>query len=199
MGSAGCLVTAICSGLTNYAIDRAETDGDITPGELCDRIISKNGFTASGDLLLDSIRAIFPQVHLLERQWTTNYPGGEVSKMNIDTALVRIRRLLSLGQPVMLHVDAVGNDKRPDHFVVAYDSTSFWVIDPWDGKRLRFSERYGDPSKGIFGYVAYVGPAIAYDIDGDNRAGTALWKLLEYRADPKKYPHYLNEAIQHLI
>jgi len=204
MGDYGCLVTCEAMIVSNYALDRLEPDGDITPGELCDRVITNGGFGTDGNEDGMVLNKVWKQMYWLERVYTTNFPDKDTSRMEINVALRRIKRLIALGQPVILHVDYPNDNDavhRPDHFIVCY-SSGWDCIDAYDGRRLKLPERYGIPEKAIFGYLAYIGPAIGYEDTGDSAAGSAAWKLSQVLKkmsinDPNR--QYVKEALDILI
>lgn len=61
-----------------------------------------------------------------------------------------IKNELRAGKMVLLHVDLVGNDSKPDHWVLCLDE-NLTIFDPWYKEIAPFTKRYGDPSRGIYG------------------------------------------------
>lgn len=61
-----------------------------------------------------------------------------------------IKKELRLGKYVLLQVDLVGNDDKPDHWVLCLDEY-FTIFDPWFNEVAPITKRYGEPSREIFG------------------------------------------------
>jgi hypothetical protein len=206
VGNYGFLVVSIANALANYAIDKAEKDGDLTPAELVTRLSEGNCFELDGNLRTQNVDAIIPKLYRLERIYTTVWPAKVGCQVNIDTAISRIRRLLRIGQPVILHVDATKwyTNLYADHFVLLV-SDDWTIVDPWDGKRVNLIERYGQPDKTIQGYLSYVGSAIQYEENGDQAAGQAAFKLTQvmkqewWKKQELPLKFYIKEALDHLI
>lgn len=171
LGQFGCLVTCIAMQMKNYAID-------VDPGTLTDALVKVNGFAPSGDLILGSVEKAYPVVHYVDRTYSTNCPETNLMRTSVDAVIGSVRKLLRLGQPVPLWVDAVDHDQRADHWVLAVDwETDLVINDPWQGDQIRFKDRYGDPYKGIYGHLAYIGPPISFPDSGTPDVGQAEWKL----------------------
>lgn len=173
MGRWGCMVTSICMALKNYAID-------ITPGDLCAKLKAINGFDSEGNLKHEAVSKLYPDVIFYERVYTSNFPG-QGQKWLVSAAIERVKNLLALGQPAILNVDNVGNDGIPDHWVMAkeYRNGDFLIHNPDGGLEQWFSQRYGDPTKKLFGHYAILGPAIGYPDSSSHerqQMGLALWK-----------------------
>lgn len=181
LGGAGCLVTAIVNALPNYAIDKMQPDGDVTPAELCQAVIAQGGFDAAGNLTPKVLEKIFPSVSFYAREFTTNYQGREIAlKVNAEVAIARILNFLDIGQLPIIHVDACLNDKWPDHFVTLV-RRDWTIVDSWDGQVINFRQRYGDPMTGVYGYLVFAAPPIGFDVDGKPAQGTVVGKLAQAR------------------
>jgi hypothetical protein len=198
MGDYGCLVTAIANSLPAYAIDRAELDGDMTAKETLTRLNAVGAFALDGNLDTQKVEQAFPQLTRFERVYTKSWPVAAAFRMDVPVALARIRRLIDLGQPVILHVDASPANGRPtaDHFVTLVDYGEWLIVDSWDGRRIRLAERYGAPDKAIQGYLAFLGPSVEC---AQPWAANAAWKLSQYLKEPVRLRHYATEALQHII
>lgn len=61
-----------------------------------------------------------------------------------------IRNELRNGKMVLLHVDLVANDDKPDHWVLCLDE-NFTIFDPWYDEVAPITKRYGKPEREIFG------------------------------------------------
>lgn len=178
MGDSGCFVTSLAMATYNFGISD-------DPGETVDRLNAVNAFTPEGFLTYTGVMAAFPALYFNERVYTTNTPDANLVKMEINAAIAKVRRGLRLGQPVMLSVDLIGNDRNQDHCILAVgdatadDSPDFWIQDPAFGDRIRFKTRYGDPRTKLYGYISIIGPPISFPVDGDPLAGQALWKATQ--------------------
>jgi hypothetical protein len=71
-------------------------------------------------------------------------------------------------------------------------------VDSWDGQMVKFSERYGDPQKGIYGYVALIGPPVNFPDSGMPAEGQAVWKLSQCLKG-NNVATYTKEALDDLI
>lgn len=183
LANGGCFITTMCMIAWNSAIQ-------LDPGQFLDRLEDENALLDDGTMTYDGLMRAFPRLLFHERVYTTN-DVGNFQKMTVDSALQRIRRLIRLGQPVGITVDAVGNDRRYDHIVAAYDNTpdgDFLIIDPAYGYKTKFSERYGRPETGVMGYVSIIGQSLQYPDDGDPKAGQALTKMAEIRRKVEALP-----------
>lgn len=200
MSSHGCFITSVSMALANYAVYDE-------PGTVLDKLIAVNGLTLDGLLSYDGLERAYPQLIYYERVYTTNDKSANLIKMQVATAIERVKKLLKLGQPVVLCVDGPDPDRNPDHAVICKDFSEgkFKIHDPNGGKDITFDERYGDPLTNLYGYVAIIGPPIGFPKDGLPGEGQSLWKLAKFRKDNgqalKKLitPNYLSEAIDSLI
>lgn len=171
----GCLVTSVSMALKNYAIDA-------DPGFLCALLGGVGGLDKEGNLVHSGIEKLYPNVIFYERRYTTNYPSPTPTpKLLIGEALSRLDRYLKLGQPVILEVDNVGNDGRPDHWVVAkeYKNGDFLIHNPDGGVEQWFSQRYGDPVKKLYGYYQIIGSPVGFPTNStpqNQELGLAAWK-----------------------
>lgn len=178
LGSHGCFIT-VMSMIT-----------DLTPDVLLRRLEDVNGLLDDGQLTYDGLMRAVPQAYFHERVYTTN-EASDGQKMQVETALARIRRLIRLGQPVGITVDAVANDRRQDHIVLAYENLpdgDFLIVDPAGGIRTKLSLRYGRPENGVMGYVSIIAPTVEYPDDGDPKGGQALQKMAELRRKVEELP-----------
>jgi hypothetical protein len=171
----GCLISVLSDMLRR-------TELDLDPGRLCEALKRVNAFSTTGDMTLDKLEQVTNRVTFHSRKATTNYAGEKYGgKMDPQAALDRIRNLIMLGMPVPVHVDAVGNDKYPDHFVLAVDleGSDLIIHDPAYGEEVRFTKRYGDPLTGIYGYAAYILQPTEAPIGGHLKFGQSLAKMSE--------------------
>lgn len=178
MGGYGCYLTSLTMAMHNFSIK-------LNPGEVLDKLIAANGLNSDGLLTYQGVMTAFKDLYFHERVYTTNDPSSNGMEMQIDVAMEKVVRLLDLGQPTILCVDNVLHDGIPDHAVVAVDYEfgrngvflDYKIHNPDMGKVQWFSERYGDPKKFLYGYVAIIGAPIAYlDQSRFQGFGTALWK-----------------------
>lgn len=162
MASHGCYVTVIASILAGTYDKRSPLGGPLTPGDLCDQLnATPGGFDSEGQLGWTSIHALYPDAFLYGRVWTTNAAYSNTARVTVDKAIRDMRRAMLLGFTVGICVDLVGSDKVPDHIVACEempeDLSQLLVMDPAYGDIRLFSDRYGDPLKGIMGYRLLVG------------------------------------------
>jgi len=200
LGQAGCLVTCCAMSMSNFAITT-------NPGDLCTQLNSRKGFDVNSMLSLNVPGSIWSSISLVGRFFTTLYPQNNVSKVEIQTAIKNIQRLIQFGIPVSLNVDTTPNDKNknPDHWVVAYDSlvNDFQIIDPIDGKAVKLSSRYDFSDKAIYGYTAWIGAPISFPNEdsitpGLQSDGSCAWKLSQAIKGINK-DQYIREAFENLI
>ena len=194
----GCLATAILDTFPVYQIQ-------MDPVTYFNKLVSVGGFDPEGNLNHTAIEKIDPNLVFYERVYTTN-SKSQSQKMLVSAAIDRARSLLSLGQPVMLEVDNVGNDGRGDHWLCASDfkagdKPDFLVSNPDGGKMHWFSERYGDPQKGLHGLYCILGPSQFFP-DGTSRdrqqMGLAAWKAAMVWSG-KSVPTYSKEILSALL
>jgi len=174
--SHGCFSVAVCAALHAFQVNW-------TPREFRDRAVEHHGYDADGLLVWDAIRRMTgDRVFWHERVYTSNDPRNNGLEMKANVALAKVCRYIDLGMPVILCVDAVGNDGYPDHAVVTEDyrlspSIDFRIMDPARGRKFMFSEVYGDPRKKVYGYVSFIGPATMYPDGSPHKGeGSVLWK-----------------------
>ncbi len=174
MRSDGCTLTCVAMVLNTYGYQ-------IDPGQLCDLMNQKGGFTSEGLLIWSVVTKYFPNAVFTDSTsgWTTRRKD-QVQKVEIGTALEWIRNLVGCGMPVMINVDNIGNDGIQDHFVVVYDApaTGPWRIkDPDGGLDLLLApgHKYGPPELAIYGLRTLIGPSLSRP---DYVSPMDLWKGL---------------------
>jgi hypothetical protein len=177
MASDGCFITSYAMCLKAWGVDT-------NPGEVLDRLLAVNGLDGFGQLTYSGVERAYPQIHFHDRIYTSIDPRNSGAEMDVKVALMRIRRLLDLGQPVILTVDCVGNDRIADHAVACFDYKldgnvviDLKIHDPAFGKTMWISEHYGRPLESVYGYVALIGPPITETVP--KGLGVALWKSKE--------------------
>ena len=172
IGPEGCFLSCIAMALGNYAID---TD----PGSLSTALKPLGGFDSEGNMNHNKLPLLYPQILDFRRVDTTNAPGGGGKTLPL-TAIEDIKRLISIGMPVQVWVDNVGNDGKPDHWVLCkdYKNGDFLINNPDGGLEQWFSVRYGDITKKLYGYYAMIGPPIAFpdsSTQADHEDGQAAY------------------------
>lgn len=178
VGSHGCTCTDLCNALANYAV--AET-----PRTVVQKLTAQGGIMPSGDLLWASVERVWPSVTFYWRQYTSLEGPMYANRQNLDAAIARIRKLIRRGQPVLINVDAIGNDRQTDHWIlgVDVDADGEVVVDcPWRGDRTRFSVHYRSMREGIYGYTVLIGAPISYvssSSGGDIDIGSGLFKAAQ--------------------
>jgi len=193
----GCMVTSLSMALKNYGIDA-------DPGFLCSLLGGTGGLDQEGNLVHSGIEKIYPDVVFYERQYTSNYPGNTPKpKLLIGESLRRLQSYLSLGQPVILEVDNVGNDGRPDHWVVAkeYRDGDFLIHNPDGGIEQWFSKRYGDPAQKLYGFYQVIGQPTGFPPNSPperQNLGLAAWKAAQVWKG-KNVATYSKEILGHIV
>ena len=138
----------------------------------------------------DALHRLFPDVFMYGRIWSTNAAFNNTAKASVDKCVRDLRRAVLLGFTPGICVDLVGGDKLPDHIValenLPEDINQMTVMDPAFGDVRLFSDRYGDPLKGIMGYRLMIGDradkpyqdGTKYQIDGTflNSLIVSTWK-----------------------
>ena len=187
----GCYLTSIAMLMHNGAIT-------FDPGQVRDKIVAVNGLLPSGEVTYSGVMAAFPQVYFHERGYTSNTVDTNIMKTNIDVALRKIQRLVSLGQPVILSVDNIGNDNNPDHAVVLFDAPddlNKWRIkDPDGGLDIFFKDKYGDPRTEVFGWIVILISPISFPDDGLPGTGQCAYKLAVLNKQLESVPNLLPAA-----
>lgn len=197
LSSDGCLVTCLSMALANFAIN-------VNPGELCTLINSLNGFDEYGNLYLEAISKKYSSVSLIGSYETSLSKRPQYTKIEIGEAIHRIQRLIHLGIPVALNVDAIGHDGLADHFVLAYDcvgTNDFQINDPISGKSVKLSSKYDFADKAIYRYIAWIGAPISFpnaDNGGLPSEGVTAWKLSQAIKGISR-DLYTREAFENLI
>ena len=191
----GCFITSLTMIINNFGIF-------LNPGEVLDLLVINKGLFGDGQLSYESVSRIWPQLTFVERGYTTNHPGNNVQKTDIVTAVNWMKAHVRHGFPIILAVDNQGNDGVPDHAVVLYDAPDDvmqWRIkDPDGGKDIFFKDKYGDPMKKVFGWVAIVGYPLTQAENGQPMVGTCLAKLGEAKRGRNKDMN-ISEAFQTLL
>lgn len=176
--SDGCYITSLTAALWNYEIQ-------LTPDKVLAALVANGGINAQGWVTYDGVERAFPSVCYSERVYTKNDPSPDIAKMETAVAIEKVKKYLKLGQPVILSVYLPVNQQKPNHAVCCYDwdGQHFWIMDPDGGRQITFDSRYGDPLTNLYGYVALIGPPIAFPKDGYPGLGSALWKIAKFYKD----------------
>jgi Peptidase_C39 like family len=193
IGSHGCTVSAIAMLLARFGITE-------TPATVVTKLRAVGGFMPSGDLLWAAIPQVWPRVHFVWRQYTTLEDPSYAYRKTMASSIIQVHRLLSMGQPVLLNVDAV-KDTRPDHWVVAEDGTlaEFVINNPDGGRRQLFSDRFGELARGIYGYTVLIGDTAYFPSwSTDLQDAHAVWKAAEVAAG-RNIATYSKEILEDLI
>lgn len=215
LGSDGCYITSLTMGLPNRGI--LNPDGSfMNPGQVLNRLKAVGGLNNDGLLTYDGVERAFPQLSFYDRIYTTNDPSSGGSEMQASVAIMKVKRLLELGQPTILCVDNLKNDGIPDHAVLAHDFVSlgqdkydFLINDPDGGKQMYFTSKYGDPMTKLYGYVAIIGQAgdlPSWSTEGSESAAiakiSAVKEIIErmpYSEENRLLKMYSKEAIDALL
>lgn len=203
MWSHGCYVTSVAMLLANFGVN-------VTPGELCDKLNSVNGFDAGGQLEWDAIEKLFPSVVWADSFWTTRFTkANDVSKVQQDVALNRIASMVRMGMPVILCVDVphVNTPDWPDHAIVLKyapgDGYGWTYNDPNGGTVGQFAEgsEYGLPKDGVFGARFLIGSPLYfadYSKDQDKKNGQVANRLAQIKRG-RNVTLNCNEALDIMI
>jgi len=145
IGSYGCLL--IC-----HTMMMGYYGHEIDPLQL-NEIYKNNGvFTGDSKNLINFWRAgkVFEDIKADE----------SVDCRNTPCDLTKIDKYLNERKPVIVFVDNVYNDKKPDHFVLIIGKTNdgkYLTNDPWMGETYFFDAKWGDPATNIYGLRLYSG------------------------------------------
>lgn len=167
------MVTSFTMATRNWGIN-------LDPGQVCDLFNSKGMFDQFGNFIISKINTVFPDVYFKSRIVTTVDPNPTAQKEDIHVSLGRIKTLIDLGQPVLINVDLVGQDKNADHWIVAwgYVEEAGYVIDlymndPAYGDSGLMSHRYGAVQQSVYGYASFVGQPTSFP-DGTSARTSAI-------------------------
>ena len=152
MAGSGCLVTSIAMSLWGFG-------HQITPGDLCEAFNAiPGGFSKDDGMMSEWLINLVPGLEDMEFDAIeeTDLDGSKDKRVKMSDAINAITTRLSEGKTVILHVDLSphNNINDGDHFVLCYD----WnggdpkIHDPWFGTDTVLSEKYGKPTKSIYGY-----------------------------------------------
>lgn len=205
----GCYVTSLTSLLWAYKIE-------LDPGQALDKLNDAGALGPDGFMNYQGVETAFPWVKFYDRLRTSNDPTSGVQKKEIGACLSSIKKLIDLGNPVILTVDNIKNDGIPDHAICAKDYIldssgfvkDFKIMDPDGGRDIKFSDKFGDVWKKLYGYIAFIGPTVMFR-DGTpeitKSASQALWKLSQVKKyhkaeiDKLQRGFYTWEAMGHFL
>jgi hypothetical protein len=174
MAGFGCDICSLASTLWAFEIN---TD----PGKLYTALKAEGGIAPDGEINNDVVTKVYPDVVFGGSLETVLNPAVSEGKITMDEAALHIQRLLNIGIPVIIQVDAWKNDKvkSPNHFVevVDWNNGDPLIIDPIFGEVMPLSKNYGTPETAIFGLRIWIGSPITVPTNGDLQAGIAAWKI----------------------
>jgi hypothetical protein len=196
MAGFGCYDTCVASALWAFQID---TD----PGRLANMLLAMKpkGFTDDGLVKNASITDLFPWVVYEGSVMTDLLKKGDGNK-TMSSSLRQIERMLGIGFPVIVSVDAAINDgrKAATHFVLFADWNNGdpLFMDPITGKVDLLSKHYGKPQDAIFNFRVFVGPPTTPFMD--LHEGVAAWKISQAKKELKSKNYslsgqFLDEAL----
>lgn len=174
IGKDGCLMTCVVNWLKAVGIDT-------TPDKLVEAVEKVGGIADDGNFMSYLLWKVYPDTYLLDRYQTANDKDSYIQHYTTEKALAHIKRLLSMGLPVIVHVDAVAADGHPDHFVLVHDyldGTNINCFDPYYGA-INFKAKYGDPAKSVYGICAMLGTPVSSIDNGANQNGAAVGKMIK--------------------
>lgn len=197
-GPKGCALTSTAMHIAAYGIN-------MDPGQLTKLLNANDGFDSEGFIKWSVLVQLFPQLYFGGAFYTTNHTGQMTGKIEPPVAIERIKKLVRLGQPVLLHVDHSPSIPGEDHFVDLFDAPddlTKWMIHdpdmPPNSAPIPFQQRYGSPLTGIFGWRQLLGPPTMfpdYSTPFDESVAQALWKASQI-AQGKNVMTYSKEIIQ---
>jgi len=152
IGGYGCLMTDATMVARYYG-------HDVNPAQMNQLLIDNGGYVNGNLFVFGALTDIFPDVVI---DW-----NNFINCIDTPAPLGTIDAMLLAGYPVIVQVDFNPSDADIDqHWVtiVGKQGGSYIINDPIDGARVKFEERYGDPSRYIFRLAGYKGtPAVIPD------------------------------------
>lgn len=195
IGTHGCTCTDVANALYNYGIEE-------TPATVVKKLTAAGGILPSGDLVWSFIEKVWPNVTFYWRQYTMLEGPMYANRQTVDAAIARIRRLIALGQPVLINVDSIGNDRVTDHWVTGFDRDTdgeIIVHCPFRGDVTRFSAHLGSMKNGIYGYAVLIGaPRAIPDWSAEGAEAAALFKAAQIWRG-KNVATYAKEIVDTLL
>lgn len=150
MGGYGCLVTCASAIAVYFG---ADTD----PGRLNKTLTEKGLYYNKNLFVFDSLDNLFN----MKIDWT-NF----IDCATVPAPLDKIDAQLAKKFPVLVKVDFDTSDADVDqHWVVIIgkENGQYIIHDPWDGQKVSFKSRYGDPARYIFRIAVWIGTPPAGD------------------------------------
>lgn len=179
IASDGCTLTSLTMALQNWAIN-------LRPDEVEAKLRAVGGFD-NGRIIWTKIPLAFPDVYFHYRWDTTNNPSNSIfSKMSPEAALEKVRRLIGLGDPVLLNV------ANGIHWVVAFEDYCLMIMDPLNLGPMPYTQKYGDPLKTLWGFAALAGPPVAVDDNGDARTAQGFIGGIQRLTDATKKREFVD-------
>lgn len=181
MYAAGCFTTAVAVILNNYG-------HQVDPGQLCDALNAHGGYDPEGLLRWNVIEQLYPDTVFADSFNTVLQPTSG-SLVQMDTAIKRIRRAVSIGLPVGVCVWVKGglSTLKPNHIVVLVDApeNGAWTVHDSDGGhiiQLTEGGKYGTPQEAIYGARILVGSPTSFpdwSTEADREDGQACFKAAQ--------------------
>ncbi len=147
LGEQGCAITA----LSMFLVGLGYNDN---PLRVMEKLEAVGSLTDDGCLWWVNVHKAYPKAKFIYR-WATTNVINRFEALYPAEAWRRVERLFQLGFAVPLHVNAGGAVGTANHFVT-YAGNGY-IHDPYWGERVPFVKRYGDPMKGLCGFVSIVG------------------------------------------
>ena len=132
IGGYGCLITCASMMCRYFGID-------IDPAGMNAWLKANNGYQNSNWFVWSSLNKLDPRISFGYR-----YQYAALDKIDAE---------LAAGRPVIINVDMVpGTPVMDEHWVLVVGKVggSYIINDPWTGDQIKFEDRYGSPSKGIY-------------------------------------------------
>ena len=154
---------------------------DTDPEKLFHDLAAVGGMTADGNIDNVMITKVYPDVFFFAENYiTTTVTGPGEGRTEITAAIEMIYRMIDMGIPVAITVDAAPGDGQhaATHFVEVVDKNNGdpLIMDPIYGKIMPLSANYGKPEDAIFGVRIFFGCPVTVPDGGDLERGVATWK-----------------------
>jgi len=156
IASDGCTLTSLTMAMQNWGIN-------LRPDEVEAKLRAVGGFE-NGRIIWTKIPVAFPELLFHYRWDTTNNPNTSIfQKITPEAALLKIRRLIQLGQPVHLQVS------NGIHWVLGFEVNCMMIMDPLMVGPIPYAHKYGDILKTLWGFSIVLGSPLEVDDTGDPR------------------------------
>jgi len=179
IASDGCTLTSLTMAMQNWAIN-------LRPDEVEAKLRAVGGFE-NGRIIWTKIPIAFPELVFHFRWDTTNNPSQSIfSKISPEAALDKIKRLIQLGQPVLLQVS------NGIHWVLGFEVNCMMIMDPLRVGPRPYAQDYGDILKTLWGFSIVLGTSVEVDDTGDARTANGFSGGLKRISDTLKRKEFID-------